>query len=345
MGAGAEISAEILGPWLGTHVPGLVPPVRLRKFPGGQSNPTWRLDHGGAPLVLRMKPPGPLLASAHQVDREFRVMAALAGTAVPVPRMIALATDDASPLGRALFVMEHLDGRLFWDPALPDLAPADRAPIYTAMAETLADLHALDPAALGLADFGRPGAYFARQCDRWARQYRASVASPDPRIERLIGWLATHLPQDEGPPALVHGDYRLDNMIFAADVPRVLGLLDWELSTLGPPLADIAYQCMQLRLPHDAGMRGLGGLDRAALCLPTEADYLATYCARRGVIGLRDFTFGLVFAFFRLAAILQGVVHRAETGNASNPDTARAYGRAIPILADMALDLTGEPPR
>ncbi len=239
--------------------------------------------------------------------------------------------------------MQHLEGRVFWDPALPEMAAADRAAIYAAMARTLADLHSLNPTALGLTDFGRPGTYFARQTDRWTRQYLASAQTPDPRLLRLIDWLAAHQPPDDGQVALVHGDYRLDNMVFAPDAPRIIGLLDWELSTLGHPLADLAYQCMQLRLPHDAGMRGLGGLDRAALGIPTEDDYVAAYRAARGIGTIEGWPFYLAFSYFRLAAILQGVVRRADEGNASNPEAARRYAQAIPILAELALDLTGEP--
>jgi aminoglycoside phosphotransferase (APT) family kinase protein len=288
--------------------------------------------------VLRAKPPGPLLKSAHQVEREYRVMAALASTEVPVPRVLALAEDAESPIGRAFFVMEHLDGRIFWDPALPGLDPTERAAVYDAMNATLAALHSVDVAAVGLSDFGRPGNYFARQTDRWMRQYRASAPAPNPDMERLMGWLPGHVPPDDGQVALVHGDFRLDNIIFAPDAPRVIALLDWELSTLGHPLADLAYQCMQWRLPHDGGMRGLGGLDRAALGLPSEEAYVARYCARRGLEGIGDWPFFLAFSFFRLAAILEGVVRRAHDGNASNPETARLYATAIPVLARMGCE-------
>ena len=323
------------------HVAGFSGLTAVTKYSGGQSNPTYRLDAQSGTFVVRAKPPGALLASAHQVGREYRVMAALAGSAVPVPRMVAFADDDTSPIGRAFFVMSHVEGRIFWDPALPDLAPAERRAIFHAMAAMLADLHSLSPAALGLADFGRGAEYFARQVDRWRRQYLASALRPDPAMMRLIDWLAAHLPPDDGEVALVHGDYRLDNMVFAPDTPTPIALLDWELSTLGHPLADLAYQCMQLRLPHNAAMRGLGGVDRAALGIPSEADYVALYTARRGIGEITHWSFYLAFSFFRLAAILQGVVRRAEEGNASNPDSARAYAPVIPVLAGMALDLTG----
>lgn len=327
-----------IAPWLEAHVPGLGRLERVRKFSDGQSNPTFRLDATGGSFVLRAKPPGKLLKSAHQVEREYRVMAALGQTDVPVPAMRVLAEDATSPLGRAFFVMDFLEGRIFWDPALPELAAPERGAIFDAMNATLAALHSVVPDDIGLGDYGRPGNYFARQTERWVGQYRASALAPRPDMDALIAWLEANMPADDGQVALVHGDFRLDNMIFAPDAPRVLALLDWELSTLGHPMADLAYQCMQWRLPHDAGMRGLGGLDRAALGLPSEAEYVAAYCARRAIDPPGNWTFYLAFAFFRLAAILEGVVRRAHDGNASNPETARAYATAIPVLARLALD-------
>ena len=342
MSGGADISAEALGPWLAANVAGFGGLHRIEPIVAGQSNPTYLLEAESGRYVLRAKPPGRLLPSAHMVEREFRVMQALAGTPVPVPRMLALAEEGESPLGRAFFVMEHLEGRVFWDPALPELSPAARGRVYDAMNRVLADLHGLDPAALGLGDFGKPGNYFARQTARWAGQYRASAAAPRPQMERLIAWLEANMVEDDGLSALVHGDYRLDNMMFSEDGSEVLGLLDWELSTLGHPLADLAYQCMQWRLPHEGGMRGLGGLDRAALGLPDEAAYLAAYAARRGIEVPRNWPFYLAFAFFRLAAILEGVVARARAGNAANPERARAYEAAIPVLLELASEVIGE---
>jgi aminoglycoside phosphotransferase (APT) family kinase protein len=339
---GLGITAEALGAYLEGHVRGFSRLTGLRKFSDGQSNPTYLIEAESGRYVLRAKPPGKLLKSAHMVEREFRVMHALHGSGVAVPQMYHLATDDASPIGRAFLVMQYLDGRIFWDPALPDLDRAERGPIYDAMNATLAALHSVDVKAVGLGDFGKPGNYFARQTDRWTHQYRASVLEERPEVDRLIAWLEEHMPADDGQVALVHGDYRLDNMIFAPDAPRVIALLDWELSTLGHPLADLAYQCMQWRLPHAAGMRGLGGLDRSALGLPTEAEYVAAYCARRGIERIGNWPFYLAFAFFRLAAILEGVVRRAHDGNASNPKTARKYATAIPLLARAALDVTRE---
>ncbi len=336
------ISSDALGAWLEANVAGFHALEQVDKITAGQSNPTFLLQAQSGRYVLRAKPPGKLLPSAHMVEREFRVMAALADTRVPVPRMLALAGDDDSPIGRAFFVMEHLDGRLFWDPALPELTPEARGRIYAAMNRVLADLHSLDPAKIGLGDFGKPGNYFARQTTRWAGQYRASAAAPRPEMDRLIAWLEAHMPEDDGQSSLVHGDYRLDNMMFSRDSEEVIGLLDWELSTLGHPLADLAYQCMQWRLPHGAGMRGLGGLERAALGLPDEAEYVAAYAAHRGINPPDNWPFYLAFAFFRLAAILEGVVARARAGNAANPAKAREYEGAIPLLLALASDVIGE---
>jgi aminoglycoside phosphotransferase (APT) family kinase protein len=323
-----------LNAYLEGHVDGFSGLQVAEKFGTGQSNPTYHLKAKSGQYVLRAKPPGELLKSAHQVDREYRVMAALAGSDVPVPRMYHLAGED-NPLGRMFFVMDYLEGRIFWDPSLPELKKPERAAIYDGMNKTLAALHDVDVGAVGLSDFGRPGNYFARQTGRWIKQYQASVLEPNADMDRLMGWLLAQMPEDDT-SALVHGDYRLDNMIFAPDRSEVIAVLDWELSTLGHPLADLAYQCMQWRLPYQAGMRGLGGLDRHDLGLPDEADYVAAYCARRGLPAIDNWNFYLAFSFFRLAAILQGVVRRAHDGNASNPERAREMAQAIPVLAGMA---------
>ena len=272
-----------LGPYLAEHIDGFGSLVSIDKFKAGQSNPTYLVNATGGKFVLRAKPPGELLKSAHQVDREYRVMKALWPTPVPVPRVLHLADED-SPIGRMFFVMEYLDGRVLWDPALPDACDNDdRATIYDAMNATLAALHDVDIEAVGLSDFGKPGSYFERQFTRWTSQYRASETERVEAMERLIDWLEKNQPPDDGIVGLVHGDYRLDNMMFAKDEPRVIAVLDWELSTLGHPYADLAYQCMQWRLPHSSGFRGLGGLDRAALGIPSEGDYVAAYCRRRGI--------------------------------------------------------------
>ncbi|MBO0662072.1 phosphotransferase family protein [Jiella sp. MQZ9-1] len=313
--------------------------TRIVKFQSGQSNPTYRLDAESGTYVLRAKPPGKLLPSAHQVDREFKVMQALAGTCVPVPAMLHLASDGDSPIGRAFFVMQHVEGRIFWDPALPQLDdPVERGAVFDAMNRTLAAIHSVDLEAVGLADFGRPGNYFSRQLSRWSEQWRQSKIDDIAAMEQLIAWLEDNLPADDGAVALVHGDYRLDNLIFAADQPKLLAVLDWELSTLGHPIADLAYQCMQWRLPNSGAFKGLGGIDRAEQGLPSEAQYIAAYCDRRGLRGIDDWTFYLAFSFFRLAAILQGVFKRYADGNASNPQKAQIYGRNVPALSKLALE-------
>lgn len=319
---------EIVPGFSGLHV--------VEKFNTGQSNPTYRVKADSGVYVLRAKPPGKLLKSAHQVDREYRVMKALGEQGVPVPKMLALAGDDSS-IGRMYFVMELVEGRIFWDPDLKKLDNQERAGIYDAMNETLARLHLVDPEAAGLGDFGRPGNYFARQISRWGDQYIASKTDEIDAMNRLMSWLQDNVAEDDK-VAVVHGDYRLDNMIFAAKEPKVLALIDWELSTLGNPLADLAYQCMQWRLPHDSGFRGLGGLDRKALGIPTEDEYVAKYVERTGA-RIDNWTFYLAFSFFRLASILQGVYKRSLDGNASNPERAQAMGKSVPMMAEMAVKI------
>lgn len=332
------LDAAALAPYLEAHVAGFHGLREIRKFNAGQSNPTYLVEAASGRYVLRAKPPGQLLKSAHQVDREYRVMAALKGTAVPVPDMLHLAPED-SPIGRMFYVMAFVEGRIFWDPALPEASSAqERGAIYDAMNRVLAALHDVDVEAAGLGDYGRPGNYFERQLARWSGQYRASETGAVEVMDRLIAWLEDNLVADDGRVSLVHGDYRLDNMMFASDRPEVVAVLDWELSTLGHPFADLSYQCMQWRLPHSSGFRGLGGLDRTALGLPTEAEYVARYCERRGLAGVPDWTFHLAFSFFRLAAICQGVYKRALDGNASNPEKAKSYGEAVRLLAALACD-------
>src|SRR5579872_5364373 len=260
--APADLDLASLARWMSDHVAGFRGPLEAERFAGGQSNPTFRLTTQGERYVLRRKPMGVLLKSAHAVDREYRVMDALHGTGFPVPRMRALCLDD-TVIGSAFYVMDHVEGRLFWDPTLPELAPGGRARVYDAMNTAIARLHGIDPAAIGLADFGRPGNYFARQIDRWSKQYRASETEPLPAMDRLIEWLPAHIPADEDgreAGAIVHGDYRLDNIIFHPTEPRVLAVIDWELSTLGHPLGDFAYHLMSWRL-DPATFRGLVGAD------------------------------------------------------------------------------------
>lgn len=331
------LDTAVLGPYLEANVPGFRGLRAVEKFKSGQSNPTYRLSADSGDYVLRAKPPGQLLKSAHQVDREFRVIKALGATGFPVPEVLHLSGED-SPIGRMFYVMAFVDGRILWDPALPEVAdPAERGAMYDAMNATLAALHAIDVDAAGLSDYGRPGSYFERQIGRWGGQYRASETGTVPDMESLMSWLETNQPPDDGIVSLVHGDYRLDNMIFARSEPKVIAVLDWELSTLGHPYSDLAYQCMQWRLPHASGFRGLGGIDRKAIGLPTEDEYVAAYCRRRGIDGIDDWTFYLAFSFFRLAAICQGVYKRALDGNASNPEKARTYGEAVKLLAGLAV--------
>ncbi len=325
-----------LDAWASTHVEGFVGPSRAIKYPTGQSNPTYRIETPGATYVLRRKPPGKLLKSAHMVEREFRVLRALTSVGFPAPRALALCEDE-SVAGSVFYLMAHVEGRIFWDPGLAESSREERAGIYDAMNATLAQLHDIDVQAAGLADFGRPGSYFARQTQRWAEQYRASETAKVQDMDALIDWLGANMPPDDGRVSLVHGDFRIDNMIFAPDSPKLLAVLDWELSTLGHPFADLAYQAMQWRLPNQGDFRGLAGLDRKALGIPTDEDYVAAYCRRRGLDGVPHWPFLIAFSFFRIAAICQGVYKRALDGNASNPQRGMKMGEAVPMMARLAM--------
>jgi aminoglycoside phosphotransferase (APT) family kinase protein len=339
MSDASALDEAALGPYLEANVEGFSELQGIEKFGTGQSNPTYLLKARSGRYVLRAKPPGALLRSAHQVDREFRVMQALAGSGVPVPRVLHLSAED-SPIGRMFFVMAFVDGKIFWDPALPEmLENVFRGSVYEAMNSTLAALHDVDFAAVGLSDFGKPGDFYERQASRWKGQYEASRTVDIPDMDRLIGWIEEHMPPDDGMVSLVHGDFRLDNLIFAKGAPSVIAVLDWELSTLGHPFSDLAYQCMHGRLPHDSIFRGLGGVDREAVGIPSEADYVAEYCQRRNLAGVDNWTFHLAFSFFRLAAICQGVYKRALDGNASNPARAMLYGEEVRLLARLAVEL------
>ena len=325
-----------LAAWAGGRVPGLVEPLAVTRFSGGQSNPTYRLDSHGGAFVLRRKPHGTLLKSAHAVDREFRVQKALADTAVPVPRMHALC-EDAGVIGTAFYIMDLVEGRIFDQPALPGLDPAARDAILDEVTRVLAAIHEVDIDATGLADFGPPGHYCQRQTDRWAAQYHATQTEALPEMEALIGWLRDNMPADDGQRRLVHGDYRIDNLVFAPDRAEIRAVLDWELSTVGHPFADLAGVVMQWSMPATAEGRGLQGVDRAARGLWSDQRFIDSYCARRGIAGIDDFNFYLAFCFFRMAAILQGVKKRALDGNAADPERGLKLGAYVPHFARAGL--------
>jgi len=326
-----------LAAYLSQHIDGFQGPLTATKFSGGQSNPTFRIDAASGTYVLRRQPPGKLLKSAHAVDREFRVYQALADTDVPVPKVYHLC-EDRDVIGSMFYVMECCEGRIFWDAALPEMGSnEERSAAYDQMNQVLAAIHSVDLAAVGLSDYGKPGNYFERQLSRWTDQYRASETQTIEAMDKLIAWLETHIPADDGRVSLVHGDFRLDNMIFSPDEARIIAVLDWELSTLGHPFADLAYQCMQLRMPANSGnMSGLAGADRASLGIPSEQEYVAKYCERMGIEKIDHWAFYLAFSFFRLAAIAQGVAKRALDGNASNKE-AMKVGAFVAPLAKAAL--------
>ena len=326
-----------LAAYLEQYIEGFRGPLHAEKFSGGQSNPTFKISAASGNYVLRRKPPGELLKSAHAVDREYRVMSALATTAVPVAKTYHLCEDE-NIIGSMFYVMEYIDGRVMWDPTLPEVSAENRHAIYSEMNRVLAAVHSVDINKVGLADYGKPGNYFERQIGRWSKQYLASQTETIPEMDALMTWLPANLPQDDGSVSLVHGDFRLDNMMFHPQENRVLALVDWELSTLGHPYADLAYQCMQLRMDHSGAMPGLGGIDRAKLGIPSEEDYIQLYCERRGLDGIPDWNFYLVFSFFRFASILQGVKKRALEGNASS-EKAMQMGELVVPLAQQAVAL------
>ncbi|MGH1371751.1 MAG: phosphotransferase [Cellvibrionaceae bacterium] len=335
-----DFDVETLAHYLENNVQGFKGPLTAEKFAGGQSNPTFLIRATSGRYVLRRKPPGELLKSAHAVDREFLVMSALRETPVPVAQAFHLCDDD-SIIGSMFYLMEYIDGRVLWDPTLPESTQAERRQIYNEMNRVLAELHSVDVDAVGLSDYGRPGNYFARQISRWSKQYRATETETLESMERLLQWLPENMPEDDGKVALAHGDFRLDNMMFHPTKSTVLALVDWELSTLGHPFADLAYQCMQWRMPHGGVMSGLGGIDRQSLGIPTEQEYVQAYCQRMGIDEITNWNFYLAFSFFRLAAILQGVKKRAQEGNASS-DKAQQMGELVEPLANMACDLIAQ---
>jgi aminoglycoside phosphotransferase (APT) family kinase protein len=302
--------------------------LRVEQFAGGQSNPTYLVTAGNDRYVLRRKPPGTLLPSAHAVDREFRIMRALADSGIPVPKVHALC-DDASVIGTAFFLMEYVQGRVFWDPTLPGVEAPERAALYDELNRVIGALHTVDYQRVGLGDFGRPGNYLARQIDRWTRQYRAAETTRIDAMERLIDWLPKHVPASDE-TTIVHGDYRIDNVIFHPTQPRILALLDWELSTLGHPLADFAYHVMAWRVTADE-FRGILGADLAQLGIPDEAAYVQAYCRRTGRSGIAEWDYYLAFNMFRMASILQGILARALQGNATSPEAVATGERARPM--------------
>lgn len=310
-------------------------PMKVQQYQGGQSNPTYLLEAGGTRYVLRKKPPGKLLPSAHLVEREYRVMKALAQTDVPVPEMHVLCEDD-DVIGTTFFLMEYLDGRVLPDPSMPDAAsPAGRQATYEALCDTLAKLHNVDYEAIGLGDFGKPANYVQRQIDRWTKQFHAAKTDEMPSMDALIEWLPANMP-DEDETAIAHGDFRLENTILHPTEPRVIAVLDWELATLGHPLGDLAYNCMTFHLPHGApSLKGIAGLDLKALGIPSEEEYVARYCRMTGRGDIPNFSFYIVFAMFRLASICQGVYARALQGNASS-ENALVVGKKAAVLADIA---------
>lgn len=331
-----------LSAWLSEHLPGFAGPLTVEMFKGGQSNPTYKLITPDRQYVMRAKP-GPvakLLPSAHAIEREFAVMRGLHGTAVPVPEMLVLC-DDESVIGRAFYVMECMQGRVLWDQSLPGMTSAQRGEIYDEMNRVIAALHTVDFAAQGLGSYGKPGNYFERQIGRWSKQYQASVTQPIPEMDRLIDWLPAHMPasaKDDSRVSIVHGDFRLDNLMFHPSEPRVIAVLDWELSTLGHPLADFSYHCMSWHITPGT-FRGIGGLDLVSLGVPSESEYIRRYCKRTGFTTPEalapDWDFYLAYNMFRIAAILQGIAKRVEAGTASSAE-AKASGAGARPMAELA---------
>lgn len=314
--------------YLVTNVDGFEGPLTIEQFKGGQSNPTFKLVTPHRAYVMRAKP-GPqskLLPSAHAIDREFRVMDALGKVGIPVAKMMALCEDE-SIIGRMFYVMEFVDGRVLWDQSLPGLSCDERHAIYSEMNRVIAALHQVDYTAIGLADFGKPGNYFARQIGRWSKQYQMSETETIDAMDRLIQWLPEHIPDDDGSISIVHGDYRLDNLIFHPTEPKILAILDWELSTIGHPLADFSYHLMSWHIPPE-GFRGIAGLDLPSLGIPTQDEYIQMYCKATGRSGIEDIDFYLAYNMFRIAGILQGIMKRHVDGTAASAQAAQAGNRA-----------------
>ena len=336
------IDLAALGSWLTDHLPGFEGPLSVEMFKGGQSNPTYKLTTPSQSYVMRTKP-GPvakLLPSAHAIEREFAVMRGLQGTDVPVPHMHCLCEDE-SIIGRAFYVMEFMPGRVLWDPSLPGMERSQRAAIFDELNRVIAALHSVKFAERGLANYGKAGNYFERQIGRWSKQYTASITQPIAEMDQLMDWLPKHIPamaRDESMVSIVHGDYRLDNLMFDATEPKAVAVLDWELSTLGHPLADFSYHCMSWHIPQGA-FRGMAGLDLEALGIPTEDAYIRLYCERTGLARPEqlkaDWNFYMAYNMFRIAAILQGIAKRVEAGTASSAQAVASAAGARP-LAELA---------
>lgn len=326
-----------LAKYLSNHIDGFSGPLISKKFSGGQSNPTYLLTTEKAKFVLRRKPPGKLLPGAHAVDREFKVLSALKGSDVPVAKALHLCNDD-DVIGSMFYVMEHVDGRVLWDPTLPEQSQQSRTEIYQAMNRVLAALHSVNIEEVGLTDFGKQGGYFERQINTWTKQYRAAETRTINEMNHLIDWLPTNLPADDGKVSIAHGDYRLDNLMFAKDQNRIIAVLDWELCTIGHPYADLAYQCMQYHMPRGKSLPGLAGIDHEETGIPTEQQYVDMYCQQMGFDGIEHWHFYLAFSLFRLAAICQGIEKRRQIGTASS-EKAAEYGALVEPLAKIATDL------
>lgn len=331
------LDVQVLDEYLKSEIDDFKGILESKKFNTGQSNPTYLLNSGEKKYVLRKKPPGKLLPSAHAVDREYRVMKALSNSSVPVPKMLHLCEDD-SIIGTIFYLMEFVEGRIFWDPTLPEVNKEQRREIYEETNRTLAALHQIDIKKLNLETFGKPGNYFERQVNRWIQQYRAAETSPYKEVESLIIWLEKNMPKDDGMVSIVHGDYRLYNMIFDPKETQILAVLDWELSTLGHPYADLAYQCMSWYVPKIGITPGLLDADTITLGIPSEEEYVKSYCQKMGISSIPNWSFYLAFGFFRLAGIAQGVYKRSLQGNAS-ADNAKDIGAIVPILGKIAMSI------
>ncbi len=336
---GYAFDEAALARWMTGNVAGFAGPLAVEQFKGGQSNPTYKLVTPGKSYVLRRKPPGQILKGAHAVEREAQVLTGLAKADFPVAKVHGLCLDD-SVIGSWFYVMDMVEGRIFWEAHVPGVSPEERGAIFDAMNATMAQLHSVDYVGVGLGDYGKPGNYFVRQIGRWSKQYFDDAeAGRDANMDRLIDWLQANMPEGDDATSIIHGDFRIDNMIFHATEPRVIAVLDWELSTLGHPLADFAYNAMMYRMPPYI-VAGLGGMNIDGLGIPSEEDYVAAYCARRGLAGMPGYQYYMAFNFFRLAAIFHGIKGRVIRGTASSAQ-AKERVAVLPELMELAWSQTG----